>query len=109
MGAITNLVYSNEPMSISVASKTVTIVNPHGLHARPADLFVRRAIRFDSSIEIIKGPLRVDGKSILQLLTLAAPYGTELTILAKGRDAAEAVEALARLLAMPESIEEAAG
>lgn len=89
-------------MSEPVANKTITIANPHGLHARPADLFVRLAIRFESTVEIIKGPLRVDGKSILQILTLAAPFGTELTIVASGPDAEDAVEALAKLAALPE-------
>jgi len=101
-------------MSEPVASKTITIVNPHGLHARPADLFVRLATRFRSTVDIIKGPLQVDGKSILQILTLNAPFGTELTIVAEGPDAEEAVEALAELAALPEPprhvvTEEAAG
>lgn len=85
-------------MSDSVASKDVTIANPQGLHARPADLFSRLANRYDSTIEVIKDGQRVDGKSILDILMLAAVEGTTLTIVARGTDADEAVEALARLL-----------
>jgi phosphotransferase system HPr (HPr) family protein len=85
-------------MSDFVASKDVTIANPQGLHARPADLFSRLASRFDSTIEVVKDGQRVDGKSILDILMLAAVEGTTLTIVAMGTDADEAVEALARLL-----------
>lgn len=95
-------------MSNSVASKDVTIANPQGLHARPADLFSRLASRFDSSIEIIKDGQRVDGKSILDILMLAAVQGTTLTIVAMGIDADEAVEALARLLDEYRTAEEVA-
>ncbi len=78
--------------------RTVTVVNPQGLHARPADLFVRLAKQFDADIEIIKDNRRVDGNSILSILTLAAEQGTRLTIRASGRNAEEALEALADLI-----------
>ena len=81
-----------------VASKQVQIVNPNGLHARPAYLFARMASRFTSRVEIVKDDQRVDGKSILEILMLAATCGTTLTIEASGSDDREAVEALARLL-----------
>lgn len=86
------------PMSDLMASKDVTIANPQGLHVRPADLFSKLANRFDSTIEVVKDGQRVDGKSILDILMLAAVAGTTLTIVARGMDAYEAVEALARLL-----------
>ncbi len=85
-------------MSNFVARKDVTIANPQGLHARPADLFSRLASNFDSTIEVIKDGQRVNGKSILDILMLAAVEGTTLTILAVGTDADEAVDSLARLL-----------
>lgn len=77
----------------------VTVNNPQGLHARPADLLMKTAHKFASSVEFIKGTERVDGKSILAILTLAAVEGTELWIEANGHDAEDAVNALAALFA----------
>lgn len=80
-----------------VQSCFVTVRNPQGLHARPADLFVRRASQFESRIDLIKDGERVDGKSILGVLTLVAEQGTELKIEARGPDADRAVAALVEL------------
>ena len=85
-------------MDHSTVSKTVTIVNPQGLHARPADLFVKLANRFSSSIRVTKDGESVDGKSILSILTLGAEHGTELQIDATGEDAEAALTALAELV-----------
>ena len=79
-------------------SERVTVNCSEGLHARPADQFVRLAKRFQSVIEIEKDGKQVDGKSILSILTLAAAQGSELTILASGDDAEQAVEALVGLI-----------
>ena len=79
-------------------SGRVTINCSEGLHARPADQFVRLAKRLQSVIEIAKDGKRVDGKSILSILTLAAEQGSELTIRASGDDAEQAVEALVGLI-----------
>ena len=65
---------------------------------RPADLFVRMANRFSSTVEVAKGDQKVDGKSILSILMLAAESGAELKVSARGEDAAEAVAALAELV-----------
>ena len=81
-----------------IASGRVCIRNPQGLHARPADLFARTASKFDSTIEVIKGGERVDGKSILSILTLVAEQGTELSIEAKGPDAQAALRELVALV-----------
>lgn len=75
--------------------RRVVVNNPQGLHARPADLFVKIASRFSARIELIKEGERVDGKSILAILTLAAEDGAELEIEAVGPDAEPAAEALA--------------
>jgi phosphotransferase system HPr (HPr) family protein len=85
-------------MSHPTARRTVTIVNPQGLHARPADLFARLANRFDATIDVIKGNERVDGKSILSVLTLAAGEGSQLEIVATGQDAEAALAALCGLV-----------
>ena len=83
---------------MSIAEKTVVINNPQGLHARPAEMFARLALQFDSQIEVIRDSLRVDAKSILHVLTLGAAQGTELTLQAQGDDAEAALEALVRLV-----------
>jgi phosphotransferase system HPr (HPr) family protein len=80
------------------ATRTVKITNPQGLHVRPADMFVKRAINFQSKIEVIKDNERVDGKSILAILMLAAEAGTELRLEAVGPDAEAALESLAELV-----------
>ena len=72
-----------------------------GLHARPAGIFVMTAKRFAAQIEVARvegGDDWVDGRSILSLLSLAAGRGTRLRVRAEGEDAADAVEALGRLL-----------
>ncbi len=81
-----------------VVEKTVVISNPQGLHARPAEMFARLALQFESEIEVIRDSHRVDAKSILHILTLGAAQGTELTLHAQGDDAEVALEALARLV-----------
>jgi phosphocarrier protein HPr len=80
------------------ATRTVKITNPQGLHVRPADLFVKRAVMFESKIDVIKGNERVDGKSILAILMLAADAGTELRLEATGPDAQAALDSLAELV-----------
>ncbi len=85
-------------MAVTIRSQPVTVHCSEGLHARPADQFVRLAKRFQSVIEIELDGKLVDGKSILSILTLAAAEGSELTICASGDDAEEAVEALIELI-----------
>lgn len=76
----------------------VVVTNPQGLHARPADLFVKVALRFTCRVDVIKQNLRVNGKSILDILTLNAPQGTSLCLEAVGDDADRALEALVELI-----------
>ena len=80
-----------------VHNKRVTILNEDGLHLRPADSFVNSAKQFGSEIFLIKDDVRVDGKSILSILTLGAEQGTELSLEATGPDADDALAELARL------------
>ena len=82
----------------ATATRTVTVVNPQGFHARPAHQFVKLAGTFPCQVEIVKGNEVINGKSILDLLTLGAGNGTTLTLRASGPDAESAVEALARLI-----------
>jgi phosphotransferase system HPr (HPr) family protein len=73
------------------------VLNPQGLHARPAHAVVTLATRFQSEIEMIRDGEIADAKSILAILTLAAEQGTEITIRATGDDAGEALDALTEL------------
>lgn len=83
---------------MAVVKRTISVVHRQGLHARPAALFVQAAKRYKSRIILKKGRKIIDGKSILGLLTLAAPRGARISIVASGSDAAQAVERLAGLL-----------
>jgi len=76
----------------------VIIQNKLGLHARAAAAFSRRASEFASRIIVIKDHMEVNGKSIMELLTLAATKGSHIVIKAVGDDECQAIEALARLV-----------
>ena len=78
--------------------RTVTIQNKLGLHARPAMQFVDVANQFQSGIKVWKGDQVVDGKSIMQMMMLAATAGTPLKIVADGDDALAALDALEKLI-----------
>ncbi|HEY1066476.1 MAG TPA: HPr family phosphocarrier protein [Pirellulales bacterium] len=78
-------------MSDQTCLRSVTIVNPEGLHLRAAGVFVRVANRFQSEVVVVRDMDRVSGKSMLDLLTLGAYQGVELTLEATGPDAEAAV------------------
>lgn len=78
-------------------SREVVVANSQGLHARPADMLAREARRWQSRIELVADAQRADGKSILEVLTLAAEAGTRLVVEATGPDAREALEAIGSL------------
>jgi len=81
-----------------VIQKEVDITNKVGLHARAASLLVEAAHKFRSRIWIEKDGQVVNGKNITSLLLLAAAKGSRIKIRAQGRDAAEAVDALVKLV-----------
>jgi phosphocarrier protein len=81
-----------------VKEREVEVVNRLGLHARAAARFVHLANTFQCRISVSKGGSRVDGKSILGLLTLAAAQGSRLRLAADGEDENEALEGLAALV-----------
>lgn len=72
-------------------TKELTVLNKLGIHARPAALFVKTANRFDCDIFVEKDGEKVNGKSIMGLMMLAAGPGSRLLICAEGHDAARAV------------------
>ena len=77
--------------------KNVKIVNKLGLHARPASLIVQTAMAFSSNIYIIKDEIKVDAKSIMGILMLAAACGTELTLRTEGGDEEQALEKMVEI------------
>jgi phosphocarrier protein len=81
-----------------VARRQVEITNSLGLHLRPADKFVRLAHQFQAEVQVLHNGNTFNGKSILDLTTLAAECGTRLELEARGADAEAAVEALAELI-----------
>lgn len=81
-----------------MVSRQVAILNKQGLHARPATAMVNTAAKFKSEIFICRDEKKVNGKSILGLLVLAAECGAVLTIEAHGSDENEAVDTLVSLV-----------
>jgi len=79
------------------AERSFTIVNSLGLHARPAAIVVQTANRFGSDIQFEKDGLQINAKSIMGVLTLAAGKGSIVVVVCEGEDAAEALEALAKV------------
>jgi phosphocarrier protein len=77
--------------------RMVTIKNRAGIHARPAALLVQTASRFKSQIFIEKENDRINGKSIMGIITLGASYDTSLKLIAEGVDEGEAIDAMVRL------------
>ncbi len=83
----------------AVARRRVVIVNAYGLHMRPAGKFITLANSFRSEIQVDAGGAKVNGKSILDMVSLAAECGTTLDLEARGSDAEAALDALADLVA----------
>ncbi len=83
---------------MALAERSVTIINPLGLHARPAAELVKLAATFRSQVTVGKDGHWVNGKSIMGVLTLAAECGSTVTFRAEGEDAPDAIAALADLV-----------
>ncbi len=81
-----------------MVEKTLTLKNKLGLHARAAAKLVQLAENYSSEIKIIKDNVEADGKSILGVLLLAAPVGSELTFKINGEDEEEAIKAIENLI-----------
>lgn len=79
-------------------SRSVTIKNAHGLHARPATFFIQKANSYKSSIWVEKEDCRVNAKSLLGVLSLGIVKGTTITLIADGADEADAIEGLVSLI-----------
>jgi phosphocarrier protein HPr len=84
---------------MAVIEREARIVNPLGLHARPAAELVKVANRFKATVEVRKDATAVNGKSIMGVMTLAAECGSTLVIKTEGDDAQAAMDALLALVA----------
>ena len=80
------------------ASRDIEVINKLGMHARAAAKFVKLATSFDSKIDIQKDSRRVNAKSIMGVMMLAASKGSTITIHADGRDAEKSLDALEQLI-----------
>jgi phosphotransferase system HPr (HPr) family protein len=74
-------------MGTEVVTRRVHLKNPAGLHARPCHAIASAAANFESELTVRCGSTQVNGKSILELMTLCAPCHSELELRARGRDA----------------------
>ncbi|MBL7157427.1 MAG: HPr family phosphocarrier protein [Candidatus Omnitrophica bacterium] len=81
-----------------IVQKKIVIKNKSGLHARPAAIFVQIANKYDCEINVKKGKEKVNGKSIMGIMMLAAEKGSKIIIAAEGDDAKQAVKELGELL-----------
>lgn len=79
-------------------TRELEIMNQLGIHARPAAMFVKAASRFQASCQVERKGARVNGKSIMGMLTLEAAKGTRITLTIEGPDAEEMMETLARIV-----------
>jgi phosphocarrier protein len=84
--------------SASILTRTLTIRNRRGLHARAAAKFVTLAERFGASVDVVKDGQVVPARSIMGLMMLGAGQGSAIELRAEGWDAKEALEALASLV-----------
>jgi phosphocarrier protein len=85
-------------LTVARLERTFTIVNPLGLHARPAAQLVQASNRFKADVQIVKDGVAVNAKSIMGVLTLAASRGAQLSVVTEGQDAEAAMAALAKMI-----------
>ena len=81
-----------------MVSRSVTVTNQLGMHARAAARFVHAATAFQAQVRVARGSRVMDGKSIMGILLLAASKGSVITISAEGADEQEAVDTLCALV-----------
>ena len=93
-----NRMSAKKATDAELLTKEVTVLNKSGIHARPAALFVKTANRYGSDIFVEKDGEKINGKSIMGLMMLAAGPGSKVTIHIKGADAAAALVELEALV-----------
>lgn len=80
-----------------MVERDVEVLNRAGIHARPAALIVKVANQFESTLYIEKDRMKINGKSIMGIITLGAAYKSKLTITTEGPDEKEAADAIEHL------------
>jgi len=78
--------------------KQITIINKLGLHARASAKFVATAGQFRSRLEVVKQNKRINGKSIMSVMTLDASLGTDITLITDGPDEEQMMDAMLNLI-----------
>ena len=81
-----------------MVSKRVKVVNPQGMHMRPAQLLVAEATKYDSAVTVIFGEKAINANSVIELMASCIRRGSEIEIRCEGADEAEALAAAVRLL-----------
>ena len=81
-----------------MVSKTVKVINPQGLHMRPAQLFVAEMAKYDSTVTIIFGEKTINAKSIMNLMASCIKMGSEIEIRCEGAQENEALDAAVKLV-----------
>ena len=81
-----------------MADRSVTIASAHGLHARPASLFVQAVTTSGLPVELSKGDKKINAASILGVISLGIDHGDEVVLVAEGEDADAALDALEAML-----------
>jgi len=80
-----------------MVERTVEVLNRAGIHARPAALIVKVANTFSSQLFMEKDRMKINGKSIMGIITLGAAYKSKITITTEGSDEVEAADAIEQL------------
>ncbi len=79
-------------------SKNLTVVNPSGLHLRPAGVLSQTAMKFKSDITIISGEKKIVAKSVLNVMAAGIKSGTEITLVCDGEDEEEAMKTISQAI-----------
>lgn len=79
-------------------SKNLTVVNPSGLHLRPAGVLSQTAMKFKSDITIVSGEKKIVAKSVLNVMAAGIKSGTEITLICDGEDEAAAMETVSKAI-----------
>ena len=81
-----------------MVSRKVQVVNPSGLHLRPAGLFCQTSMKFESKVNILYKDQQINAKSVLNVMASGIRCGTEVEVCCDGKDEEEALEAVCILI-----------
>ena len=81
-----------------MVERKVTVVNPTGLHHRPAGLLCQTSMKFDSKVMIFYKEKEINAKSVLNVMAAGIKSGTEITLICDGEDEAAAMETVSKAI-----------